>query len=286
MWTRLVAGAAAHDINNLAQGLSNLLSMAQDAAASREVLARYTGLAREALDDLRRLGVDLRALAVTGAGGEPHRLDVLVTEVARDPGGPRDRSVELRPPLAEAQVHAPAASLRLVIRAIVRHAAAASPAGAVVSVGVALDDGRAVVVVEAPSAPAPHAGGQVELGARLAGDERDFASDTGLILAGAAVHLGGGQIVASRAAGGGLRFEVSFPRALPASAPDGHPPATSYSQARTDTLRQFERTYLEELMRATDGNLSAAARRSGIDRSNLRRMLRQLGISYAGAAGN
>jgi len=52
----------------------------------------------------------------------------------------------------------------------------------------------------------------------------------------------------------------------------------SYSQARTDVLRDFDRAYLEELMRATQGNLSAAARRSGIDRSNLRRMLRLLGI--------
>jgi two-component system response regulator HydG len=60
----------------------------------------------------------------------------------------------------------------------------------------------------------------------------------------------------------------------------------SYSQARADTLRDFERAYLEELMRVTEGNLSAAARRSGIDRSNLRRMLRQLGITYAGTANN
>jgi two-component system response regulator HydG len=60
----------------------------------------------------------------------------------------------------------------------------------------------------------------------------------------------------------------------------------SYSQARADALRDFERAYLEELMRATEGNLSAAARRSGIDRSNLRRMLRQLSITYTGSGGN
>jgi two-component system response regulator HydG len=60
---------------------------------------------------------------------------------------------------------------------------------------------------------------------------------------------------------------------------------SSYSQARTDLLRDFDRAYLEELMRATEGNLSAAARCSGIDRSNLRRMLRQLGISHQGGTG-
>jgi DNA-binding NtrC family response regulator len=58
----------------------------------------------------------------------------------------------------------------------------------------------------------------------------------------------------------------------------------SYSQARADLLRDFDRAYLEELMRATEGNLSAAARRSGIDRSNLRRMLRQLGLGTPGSA--
>jgi two-component system response regulator HydG len=54
-----------------------------------------------------------------------------------------------------------------------------------------------------------------------------------------------------------------------------------YSDARAEVLRDFDRAYLEELMLATAGNLSAAARRSGIDRSNLRRMLRQLGIAHA-----
>jgi DNA-binding NtrC family response regulator len=124
------------------------------------------------------------------------------------------------------------------------------------------------------------------LGARRAGDERAFDGDTRLVLAGAVVHLGGGRIVAGPAPDGGLRFELAFPRAPAPAARDGNQAAVSYSQARADTLRRFERSYLEELMRMTDGNLSAAARRSGIDRSNLRRMLRQLGISYASAAGN
>jgi DNA-binding NtrC family response regulator len=57
-----------------------------------------------------------------------------------------------------------------------------------------------------------------------------------------------------------------------------------YSEARAEVLRDFDRAYLEELMQATGGNLSAAARRSGIDRSNLRRMLRQLGIAHAAGA--
>jgi two-component system response regulator HydG len=58
-----------------------------------------------------------------------------------------------------------------------------------------------------------------------------------------------------------------------------------YSEARAQVLRDFDRAYLEELMQATAGNLSAAARRSGIDRSNLRRLLRQMGIDHAGGTG-
>jgi transcriptional regulator of acetoin/glycerol metabolism len=54
-----------------------------------------------------------------------------------------------------------------------------------------------------------------------------------------------------------------------------------YSQARAQMLRGFDHAYLRALMQATGGNLSAAARRSGIDRSNLRRLLRQLGLGRA-----
>lgn len=48
-----------------------------------------------------------------------------------------------------------------------------------------------------------------------------------------------------------------------------------YTEARTRVLDDFERRYLEDLMTFTSGNISQAARQSGIDRSNLRRMLRR-----------
>jgi two-component system response regulator HydG len=50
---------------------------------------------------------------------------------------------------------------------------------------------------------------------------------------------------------------------------------TPYTQARTALLDDFERRYLQDLLATTDGNLSEASRRSGIDRSNLRRMLKR-----------
>lgn len=58
--------------------------------------------------------------------------------------------------------------------------------------------------------------------------------------------------------------------------------STSYSDARTQLIDDFERRYLEDLLVSCEGNLSEASRRSGIDRSNLRRMLRRHSIKAAG----
>jgi DNA-binding NtrC family response regulator len=55
--------------------------------------------------------------------------------------------------------------------------------------------------------------------------------------------------------------------------------ATPYSAARAALIKNFDVRYLQGLMRATRGNISEASRRSGIDRANLRRMLKHHGIS-------
>lgn len=51
--------------------------------------------------------------------------------------------------------------------------------------------------------------------------------------------------------------------------------STPYSEARAQLIDDFERRYLDDLLIACEGNMSEASRRSGIDRSNLRRMLRR-----------
>jgi two-component system response regulator HydG len=51
--------------------------------------------------------------------------------------------------------------------------------------------------------------------------------------------------------------------------------AQSYATAKENALRRFERSYVELLMRACDSNISAAARKAGMDRSNFKRVLRK-----------
>jgi two-component system response regulator HydG len=49
----------------------------------------------------------------------------------------------------------------------------------------------------------------------------------------------------------------------------------SYAVAKEQALRRFEKGYVETLMRACDNNISAAARKAGMDRSNFKRVLRK-----------
>ncbi len=49
----------------------------------------------------------------------------------------------------------------------------------------------------------------------------------------------------------------------------------SYATAKENALRRFERSYVDLLMRACDSNISAAARKAGMDRSNFKRVLRK-----------
>jgi two-component system, NtrC family, response regulator HydG len=56
---------------------------------------------------------------------------------------------------------------------------------------------------------------------------------------------------------------------------DGTFLSLSYAAAKEQALRRFEKGYVETLMRASDNNISAAARKAGMDRSNFKRVLRK-----------
>jgi len=48
-----------------------------------------------------------------------------------------------------------------------------------------------------------------------------------------------------------------------------------YTEAKRRLLSLFDETYTAEVLRSTGGNLSEAARRAGLDRSNFRRLLKR-----------
>jgi transcriptional regulator of acetoin/glycerol metabolism len=56
------------------------------------------------------------------------------------------------------------------------------------------------------------------------------------------------------------------------------PALQSFSDARQESLRDFERNYLEELLRRHAGKVIAAARAAGLDRAYLYRLLRRNGL--------
>lgn len=54
---------------------------------------------------------------------------------------------------------------------------------------------------------------------------------------------------------------------------DDHQPLPRYSDARQTVMTDFQRAYLDRLMRDAKGSVSLGSRLSGIDRTNLRRAL-------------
>jgi two-component system response regulator HydG len=78
-----------------------------------------------------------------------------------------------------------------------------------------------------------------------------------------------------------LSFD-SLPTALRAisSAPPGRANGTT-DLPLLDARARFERRYLSEVLEAARGNLTAAAKQAGMDRSNFRRLLKRHGIGSA-----
>jgi DNA-binding NtrC family response regulator len=64
-------------------------------------------------------------------------------------------------------------------------------------------------------------------------------------------------------------------REAPVAGDDAAWLSLSYAAAKEQALRRFEKGYVDALMRACDNNISAAARKAGMDRSNFKRVLRK-----------
>ena len=209
----MVGRRAAHDINNLTQGLFNLLSLASSPAAPAEALTRYAALAREGIKELQELGRDLRTLADIEPDVEWQRLDIACADAVAQTQPLLGRSLESDFAAAKVLVAGSGAALRLAIQAVLRYALASSASGAVVRVGASLEGPTATIVIDAPTAPPPRESAEGELSSLMGGQERAFASAAGLVLAGAAVSLCGGEVRAGPSPEGGLQFKLCFRRA-------------------------------------------------------------------------
>jgi hypothetical protein len=214
MWTRLVAGVAAHDINNVAQGLANLLALAARPGASRESLERYATLARDGLTDLRRLAGTLGAVAESGTGESTSlRLDLLCTDAVTETVVPEGRSVELGTLPKDVFVKGSPAGPRLIVSLVLRYSLAASAFDATVRVGAPSGEAAGTVVIDAPLAPSLPMSVDTPLAELVGRPERALGGDGALILAGAIAAGSGAQILVASPGGKGLRFKLRFPRA-------------------------------------------------------------------------
>jgi DNA-binding NtrC family response regulator len=74
------------------------------------------------------------------------------------------------------------------------------------------------------------------------------------------------------------RVAVAAPTSAPTDEGTGELLQESYHVARERVIAQFERRYLEELVRAAEGNMSKAARLAGVDRTTLYRLMERHGL--------
>jgi hypothetical protein len=213
MWTRLIAGATAHDINNLTQSLFNLLALAASPSVSREALTRYDQLAREGLKQLEQLSADLHALAHSAEEVRPHRIDLVCADVLTETEALPDRSLEPGPMPSSALVKGAGMALRLAIRAPVQYGLAASRPGGSVRLGVTVEGRTVVVAIDAPQASTSLSAEPKAFDQILAGPGRELRGDFGLVLSGAIAREYGGQLSAGRGAVGGLSFKINLPQA-------------------------------------------------------------------------
>jgi hypothetical protein len=217
MWTRLVAGAVAHDINNLTQGLFDVFALSSAPDTPPEARTRYEELAREGIKELQNLGRNLRTLADADTATEPQRLDVACADALASLQPSAGRSLVPTAPAGPVFVAGGRPVLLLAISGFVRYAESASAPGSAIGIAVAAEGGEACVVVDAPGAPM-RAPAETTLSSLMSGAERRFASDAGLVVAGAAVTMCGGEVRVGPSGDGGLRFKLCFRRVEPRGA--------------------------------------------------------------------
>jgi hypothetical protein len=205
VWTGLLAGAVAHDINNFVQGVSSARSLARAIGAAPGTTiadaAETEAIIEDDLDQLRKMGSRLRALAgASGSQASTRLADACADAFAEVDRTPEQLRAESIPP--ELCVVGTAAALTTAIASLLEHALAASPASALVRLtveGTGHAPGSPVIVeISAPQFGELGQIGRARLDAALAGSLPELRGDARLILAGAiADAIGGAVYIAS-----------------------------------------------------------------------------------------
>ena len=208
-WTRLLAVAVAHDINNFVQGGSSARSLAAAPDAMLADASETEAIIEGDLEQLRKLGGRLRALA--GAGR--HEVATRLADVCADAFAEVDRPLEqLRTESIPADlcVAGTAAALTTAIASLMEHAVAAGPAGAAISLTVRVPQAAGAAAATGATRPSRGSPVRVEIAAPnarelgsisstrldvvLASSLPELRGDARLILAGAIADAVGGAV--------------------------------------------------------------------------------------------
>ena len=224
-WTGLLAGAVAHDINNFVQGVSSARSLAGAPGAMGAVTAETEAIVEDDLEQLRKLGGRLRALASAARQGAATRLADACADAIAEVDGPLEQMRADSIP-ADLCVVGPAAAVTTAIASLMEHALTASPAGAAVSLtvrrpraaGVTLAEGTrgaapgspVIVEIAAPNATQLGSINRARLDVVLASSLAELRGDAHLVLGGAIADAVGGAVYIASDASTGLLLALQL----------------------------------------------------------------------------
>jgi len=210
-WTELLAGALAHDVNNLALSLSSAQRLIRPGAGEHFEAAEWAAFVEGDVERLRKLGGRLRALAAAGDYHSSARLDdacaAAVAEV--DPAGGQVRRAGSAP--VDARVRGTPVAVSAAIASLLEHARAASPTGAPIELAVRdASAGTVIVAIAAPMASATGVIDRARLDTLLDTALRDRRGDFSLVLAGAVADAVGGAVTFASDSQCGLVLELQL----------------------------------------------------------------------------
>ena len=209
-WTDLVAGALAHDIGNLAHGLSSAQRLTRAGGEDFDV-TEWAAFVERDVDRLRKLGLRLRALATAREVLSSARLDDACAGALAELGSDGGR-VRLAASLPfDSRVRGSAGAVSAAIVSLIEHALAASPFSAQIELAVRnAGAGAVVVAITAPQASGLGAVGRAPLDALLDAELRERRGDLSLVLAGAVAEALGGAVYVASDPQRGLAFELQL----------------------------------------------------------------------------